>query len=92
MLARYAIYMPWPCVCVRVCHKSESYRNGWVFGMGPVLHCVIRKLEHPKMRGLLSGTLFQTLDLENFSTASRYTSRYCQQNSSTVDLVDTYDG
>jgi len=51
MLARYAIYMPWPCVCVRVCHKSESYRNGWVFGMGPVLHCVIRKLEHPQNEG-----------------------------------------
>ena len=37
-----------------------------------------------------SGTLSQTLDLENFVTASR---PRCQQNSSTVELVDdTYDG
>ena len=42
-----------------------------------------------KVRLLISGTVSQTLDLENFATASR--SR-CQQNSSTVQLVDdTYD-
>jgi len=36
-----------------------------------------------------SGTLFQTLDLENFVTASR---PCCQQNSSTVELVHSYEG
>jgi len=42
-----------------------------------------------KITVLPSGTLPQTLDLENFATASRC----CQQNSSTVELVDrTYDG
>ena len=44
----------------------------------------------PQMRVIFSGTLSETLDLENFATASR---RYNQQNSSTVELVDhTYDG
>jgi len=43
-----------------------------------------------KIRALPSGILSQTLDLENFATASR---SCCQQNSSTVELVDhTYDG
>jgi len=43
-----------------------------------------------KIRVLLSVTLSQTVDLENFATASR--SR-CQQNSSTVELADdTYSG
>jgi len=38
---------------------------------------------------LPSGTLSQTLDLNNFATASRL----CCQNSSTVELVHhTYDG
>ena len=42
------------------------------------------------MRVIFSGTLSETLDLENFATASR---RYNQQNSSTVELSDhTYDG
>jgi len=44
----------------------------------------------PKLRVLPCGTLLQTLDLENFVTASRWCDR---QNSSTVAPVDyTYDG
>jgi len=40
--------------------------------------------------GLLPvGTLSQTLDLKNFIAASL---SCCQQNSSTVDVVDDYDG
>ena len=39
---------------------------------------------------LPSGTSSQTLDLENFVTASR---SCCQRNLSTIELVDnTYDG
>jgi len=45
---------------------------------------------HPKIRVLPSATLSQTLDLENFATASQLC---CQQNSSTVEFVGhTYDG
>jgi len=41
-------------------------------------------------KGFPSGTFSQTLDLQNFAAASRLC---CQQNSSTVELVDyTHDG
>ena len=44
------------------------------------MHCKEIRVS-PKIRVLNAGTLSQTLDLENFATAS-------QQNSLTVELVD----
>jgi len=55
----------------------------------PALHCK-EILISAKIRVLPSGTLSQTLDLENFTTAS---GSCCQQNSSTGEFVDhAYDG
>ena len=51
----------------------------------PIPHSVVRKFWVSP-----SGILFQALDLENFATTGR---SCCQQNPSTVELVDhTYDG
>ena len=56
-----------------------------------IVHCILRKFVYfQKLRVLPSGSLLQTLDLENFATASRWCGRL---NSSTVELVDhTYEG
>ena len=69
---------------------AELYRNGWSNRAGfwhrsfhPTLCC--KKIRYLKIRTLPPGTLPQTLDLENFATANR---SCCQQNSSTVELVD----
>ena len=82
-----------PSVCLPVCHKPVLYQNDWFLprrlpSTYPTL-CCKEIWVSPKIMALPSGTLFQTLDLENFATASR--SR-CQQNSSsqssTVEFVD----
>jgi len=53
------------------------------------MHCVVRKYGYLKKIGvLLSGTLSQTPDLENFATASRSSCQQHSSSSSTVQLVD----
>ena len=82
MLARY---MLWPCVCMCLCVclcLSVTSRNStktaqWIeliFGMDASFHlsytAVLQENSgNPKIRGLPSGTLSQTLDLETFATA-----------------------
>ena len=88
-------YMLLSFVCPSIRHKPicrTTIRIELVFGvedsfdrsqtvLGP-----IRKFGHlPKVTGLASGTLPQTLELENFAMASRWCG---QQNSSTVELVN----
>ena len=65
-----------PSVHPSVRHKPVLYRNDWTNravwhgGFLPtILHCLVRKLK--KIRTLRSGTLYHTLDFENFATASR---------------------
>ena len=86
-------YIPCPCVylCpsqVRVLSKQQNELS-W-FGHGiflqPIVHFPLRKFGYLwKTRVLPSGTLLQTLDLENFTALSR---SCCWQNLSTVELVD----
>ena len=81
-----------PSVCPSVGQKPELYpkrleesscHGGF---LPPVPRCVIKKIwVSPKIRVLPSGTLSQTLDLENFDPAIR--SR-CQRNSLTVKPFD----
>jgi len=89
MLARVLAVALCPClsVClsVCVCHKSVFCRNGWTNWAGfwhgsffpPILHCMCYKEIHvsSKIGALPSGTLFQTLDLDNFTTACRSSKR-----------------
>jgi len=86
-----------PSAYPSVHRKPVSHRNdesNWFLAWelpstDPTLCC--KKILVPlKIRVLLSGTLSQTLDSENFATTSR--SR-CQQKLSTVELVDNiYNG
>jgi len=95
MLARH---MSWPCVRLQcVCHNRNAIETAQRiqlgFGTGAsfnISHNVLwGNSSISKIRVLPSGTLPQTLHLENFATASR---SCCQQNSSTVELVDhTYE-
>jgi len=97
MLTRYILSS---CVCLSVCpsvrHKPVLYRNHhtnragfWHDGFHPhVPDCVIRNFGYLQNSGTYkvpSKTLSETLDLEDFVTVSR---PHCQQNSSTVELVD----
>ena len=78
-------------VSVCVCHKSQKLSKrpnelSWVWALElsstyPTL-CCMEIWVLSKIRALLSGTLSQILDLENFAMASR---SYCQQNSSVAD-------
>jgi len=57
-----------------VCHKPVLYRNDWTnragFGVGASLD--LSNIHVPlKIRVLPSGTISQTLDLENFATTRR---------------------
>jgi len=75
---------------VRVLSKrmNESISSWFLAWELPSTHpilCYKEILVPPKLKVLSSGTLSQTLDLENFATASRWC---CEQNSSTVELVD----
>jgi len=93
MLARHIAVV----VCPSVRHEPVLYRNDRTnrAGFGTELPSTYHTLCYeeiwvsPKIRVLLSGTLFQTPDLENFATASRSS---CEHNSSssssTVELVD----
>jgi len=97
MLERY-----WLWSCVSIC-LSVPLRRYFIQTTGQIelvlrggfrpsiLHCVLMKFDYlQKIRALPSETLSQTLDLENFATTSR---SCCQQNSSTVELVDhSHDG
>ena len=102
---RYASAVFAVVVCSSVCLSVTSryciivskrlYGSNWFLSWRLSITYAIQKRRCKKIRvslkvGLLiSGTVSQTLDLENFATASR--SR-CQKNSSTVQLVDdTYD-
>ena len=86
-----------PSVCLSVRQKPVLYRNDYADKAGfwqdsfvwPVI-CYKEIRVPPKMRVLPFGTLPQTLDLENFATASRWCG---QQNSLMVEPADyTYDG
>ena len=71
MLARYGPVSP--SVCVH--YKSDFYRNGWLNRAVlarelPSTHTYARRVS-PKIKALPPGTLYQTLDLENFATAGR---------------------
>ena len=90
-----AVYVMAPCLCIcpSVRHNPVWYRNDWTNRAGfalelpssyPTLHYK-GILVPPKIMALPSGTLPQTMGLENFATACRW--RY-QQNSSTVELVN----
>jgi len=93
MLARHIAVV----VCPSVRHKPVLYRNdrtnraGFGMELPSTYHtlCYEEIWVSPKIRVLLSGTLFQTPDLENFATSSRSS---CEHNSSssssTVELVD----
>jgi len=94
MLARYMLCVVCPSVRPSVRHKPVLYRNDLTdrggFGTGASFdlhHTVLEgNSDNFKNTGiLLSGSLSQTRDLENFAVASRW---LCQQNSSTVELVD----
>ena len=72
MLARYGPVSL--SVCVH--YKSDFYRNGWLnravlaWELPPSTHTCATRVS-PKIKALPSGTLSQTLDLENFATAGR---------------------
>ena len=60
------------CMCRTVCHISEFYRNGrtnragfWLFSFDLSYTVFLGNSGTSKMRVLPSGTLLQTLDLEN---------------------------
>jgi len=78
-------------VCSSVRHKPVLYRNHWSWFLVWRFPCSCLRLSCKeiwvplKVRVLFSGTLSQTLDLENFATASQ---SHCRQNSSMVELVD----
>ena len=63
--------------------ESSRFWHGDI--LPPIAHCYQEIWVSPKDRVLPCGTLSQTPDSENIAAASR--SR-CQQNSSTVELVD----
>ena len=97
--AAYAVIVC-PAVCLsatsRYCIETTGRFKlvlAWVLPSTCPMHYVISKFESPpqkKTMVLPSGTSSQTLDLENFVTASR---SCCQRNLSTIELVDnTYDG
>ena len=81
------LYMPRP-VSISV-HVSQVGRSEFCRNRAGYTEILVNN-PPPQMRVIFSGTLSETLDLENFVTASR---RYNQQNWSTVELSDhTYDG
>ena len=61
---------------------------GTVAFLRPILHCFINTFGCLQNRVLPSWNMSHSLDLENFATASR---SCCQQNSSTVELVEHTD-
>ena len=71
------------------------YRNGWTnragFGLGApsIDPSMLQGCLGISKRRVLSETLSQTPDLENFATAYR---SCCRQNSSMAELVDDTDG
>jgi len=70
--------------CIETTGRTEIF-----FDIKASFHTLCYNRVPPKPRVFLSGTLSQTLDSENFAAAIR---SCCQQNSSTVELVDnTYD-
>ena len=86
-------------VCLLVSHKpvivsKQLDESSWVFWHGsgflsPILGCCLRKFGYLGNITLLpSGTLSQTLDSENFATASRSRCQRHSSSSSTVELVD----
>jgi len=95
-LARYLLSS---CVCPSVRPSQAGIvskrlaESSWVSARRlpstyPTLSCKEIRVS-PKIMVLPSGSLSQTLDVDNFATASR---SCCQQNSSTVELADrTYD-
>jgi len=96
MFARYMLSVR-PSVCYSRFASKRLDGDGIepVFGMAAsfdlsyILYCKEIRVP-PKLRILPSPTLPQTLDLENFATASRWCG---QQKSSMVELADyTYDG
>jgi len=74
-------YMPRP-VSISV-HVSQVGRSEFCRNRAGYTEILVNNPPPPQMRVIFSGTLSETLDLENFATASR---RYNQQNSSTVEL------
>ena len=79
--AIYAVVMcPSVCPPVWSLYFFGFWRGGF---LRPIPQCVLRQFGTSKIRVLPSETFSQTLDLENFATASR--SR-CQQNSSTFEI------
>jgi len=75
-----------PSVTSRYCIETTG-AGFWCGGfLAVVSDCLVRKFGYlQEVRVLFSGTLSQTLDLENFAMASQ---SHCRQNSSTVELVD----
>jgi len=95
-----AVYAMAPCpsVCIRLSQvgvlSKRLKKSSWFLARGASFNLpntVFKKIRvSPKIKVLPSGTLPRTLDLENIATASQ---SCCQQNSSTVELIDhTYDG
>jgi len=68
-------------LCLSVCHKSGLNESDWFLAWElPLTYPTLYYKEirvSPKNKGTLipSGTLLQTLDLENFSTAHRSSKR-----------------
>ena len=88
MLARYMLSLR-DRLSVRLSATSQycietTRRIELVFGICPTL-CFQEMWVSSKIRYLPPGTLSPTLDFKNFATASQ---QHCQQNSSTVELVD----
>jgi len=67
--------------CVRTTDRAHFWHGGF---LPPVPHCVMRRFVYLQKLGYFPLGLSQTLDLENFATASR--SR-CQRNSSLSSLT-----
>jgi len=80
---RYASAIYAVVVCPAVCHKPGLYRNDWIYIAGflarelPLTYpklCYKKIRVSPKIRALPAGTLPQIPDVENFATASRWSS------------------
>ena len=89
-----AHYMLSSCVCPSVRHKPVLYRNDstnrdrFCHGtfLSPILHCVIRKFWYLQNNGTSLWNFVVSSWLGKFRQARR---SCCQQNSQTVELVDT---
>ena len=70
-----------PCLCPSEFHETDEQIE-LVFGM---VHCVMVLENSGTSKIRVLPSLSPNLDKENFATASQWC---CQQNSSTVELVD----